>query len=409
MGNRQRDAGCRDGNPLRVLLLLSSLHDGGAERVAVHLLNRLDTSRFDVRMGLLRAAGPWLDHVTPERRGNIREAHKGGRRFVFEGTNASFYRPDRLIGAAVRAPAAFRTMIAEFRPDVVMSFLKGTTLLTWLALQRTTPRPRWIVREGNNTLAVIEEETSNALVRSAVEQITARAYRRADLVLANSRDMAAGIRDDLQLEPDRMRVINNPIDIARIEELAQEPLADPPSRPFIVNVGRLEHQKAQDVLVRAYAASSVRSTHDLVILGRGTLEQPLRRLAADLGVAEAVRMVGFYPNPYAWTARADLFVLPSRWEGFPTAAAEALACGTPVLLSDCRFGPRDVVEHGDSGWIVEPDDESALRGAMERLIGDPSLRASLAAAGRRRVERFRITAMVEHYAALFEEARADTQ
>lgn len=390
-----------DGDPLRVLLLLSSLHGGGAERVAVHLLNHLDSARFDVRMGLLRAAGPWLGHVDPGKADRIIAAPGGDRHFVFDGANASFYRPDTLIASAARAPLAFRRMIRDVRPDVVMSFLKGTTLITWAALAGLRPRPRWIVREGNNTLAVIAEEMPNAVVGSVVKRLTARAYRRADGVLVNSHDMADGIAMDLALDRARMHVIHNPIDVAAIERRAAEPIADSPARPFIVTVGRLEYQKAQAGLIRAYAASAARRTHDLVILGRGTLEASLRRLAAQLGVADAVHLPGYQDNPHAWTARADLFVLPSHWEGFPTAAAEALACGTPVLLSDCKFGPRDVVVHGESGWIIPVDDEAALRGALDLLIGDPGLRRQLGQAGLTRVDHFALQPMLDRYARLF--------
>lgn len=388
---------------VRVLLLLSSLHGGGAEKVAVHLLNHLDPGRFETRMGLLRASGPWLADAD---RSRIMVAPDSGR-FVYEGANSSFYRPDRLLAGVTAAPRAFSQMVREFRPHVVMSFLKGTSLAVWRALGGLgTERPRFIVREGNNTLAVIEEELRNPLARRIVRGLTARAYRSADCVLANSTDMARGIARDLGLDPTKLRVVNNPIDLDGIRRLAHEPLDRAPPRPFILSVGRLEYQKAQDVLLRAFAAANIRATHDLVILGRGTLEPALRTLAARLGVADRVHLPGFAANPYAWMAAADLFVLPSRWEGFPTAAAEALGAGVPVLLSDCRFGPRDVVEDGISGWIVPVDDVTALRDAIDRLIAKPGLRARLAAAGAARAEGFRLESMLARYEDLFAEQAA---
>lgn len=141
--------------PPKVLLLLTSLHGGGAERVAVHLLNRLQ-GRFDMRMGLLRASGPYLDQAD---RSRLIVAPEGETHFNFDGPNSANYRPGKLVGSAVRAPLAFRRMIRETQPDVVLSFLKGTNLLVWLALMNMgRARPRWIAREGNNVLAVIREE-----------------------------------------------------------------------------------------------------------------------------------------------------------------------------------------------------------------------------------------------------------
>lgn len=389
------------GRPLKVLMLLTSLHGGGAERVAVQLHNQLDPRRFDVRTGLLRAAGPYLDQIEPDR---VLIAENGDRRFNYDGPNSAQYTPGKLIGAIQGAPRAYRRMIAEFRPDVVMSFLKGTNLLTWLALMNLGPRrPKWIAREGNNVLAVVREEAPNALVERASVALTRAAYRRADAVLTNSTDMAIGLAADLGLDGRKVRMINNPIDLAAIRRAAAEPPAGGLPRPYILSAGRLEHQKAHDVLIEAYARSGIWRSHALVILGKGSKLAALHRLAAQLGVGEHVRFIGFVANPYAWMGGADLFVLPSRWEGFPTVAAEAMACGAPVLLSDCAFGPRDIVVPGESGELVMPEAPAALAAAMKALIAEPARRERLSAAGRRRVERFAIHAMNEHYARLFEE------
>lgn len=392
---RQRD---------RVLLLLSSLHGGGAERVAVHLLNHLDPKRFDVRMGLLRAAGPYLKQADASR---ILTAPNGDDRFNYDGPNASNYQIGTLIAGALHGPRAFRSMVREFKPHVAMSFLKGTSLITWGALAGLgRGRPNWIAREGNNTIAVIDEEAKNPLARLAVTSLTRRAYRHADAVLANSHDMASGIAVDLGLRPERMAVINNPIDIEGVNAAAAEAIHDAPPRPFILTVGRLEYQKAQEVLLAAYAEGTARTTHDLVIMGRGSREQELRALAGSLGIAGRVHFRGFTDNPYAWMAKADLFVLPSRWEGFPTAAAEAIACGAPVLLSDCRFGPRDVIEPGVSGMLTPVDDRAALTQTIDMLIAEPDLRARLGAAGKLRAQSFGLAPMLDRYADLFAEQAA---
>lgn len=390
------------GRPLKVLLLLSSLNGGGAERVAVHLLNGLDPQRIDARMGLLRKAGPYVDHIADE--GRLLVARNGEAHFNYDGPNSDQYAPGKLISSAVRAPLAFREMIRQTRPDMVMSFLKGTNLLAWVSLMGMgRDRPRWIAREGNNVLAVIGEEAPNEFVRKASLGLTSRAYNRADAVLANATDMAETLITDLPLQRAKMRMINNPIDLATISAARDLPVSGAPNRPYIISAGRLEYQKAHEVLLRAFAQSGLWRSHALVILGKGSRLTELHRLAAELGIGEHVRFIGFVANPYAWMARADLFVLPSRWEGFPTVAAEALACGAPLLLTDCKFGPRDVIEPGVSGELVPVDDADALARGMSDLIAAPERRAALRAAGLARVERFAVGAMVERYASLFEE------
>jgi glycosyltransferase involved in cell wall biosynthesis len=215
--------------------------------------------------------------------------------------------------------------------------------------------------------------------------------------------MRAGLITDLGLDPARVRMINNPIDIATIRAQLDDSLPGAPNRPFILTAGRLEYQKGHEVMIRAFAKSGLWRTHALVILGKGSRLAELHTLAAKLGVGEYVRFIGFVANPYAWMARAELFLLSSRWEGFPTVAAEALAAGVPLVLPDCNFGPRDVIEPGVSGELVPVDDVDALAEKLAALIADPARRAKLAKAGAERVQRFAIDAMIAHYGELFEE------
>ncbi len=386
--------------PPRVLLLLSSLHGGGAERVAAHLANRCDPNVVDVRLGLLRRAGPFLGEVEPSR---ILKSRRFENLLVYEGHNSSFYRPDRLLAAATLAPLKVRGMIRDFRPQVVMSFLKGMGLLAW-AVNGSLPRrerPRFILREGNNTDAVIEDELSSEAARRFIKALTRRAYRGADAFLANSWEMAHGLQERLALEPSRLRVIHNPIDLAAIKAKAKAPAKGAPSGPFILTVGRLEHQKAHDALLPIFAASEAAKGMSLVIVGRGSREAALKQQAADLGIADRVIFPGFIDNPWSWMARCALFVLPSRWEGFPTVLAEALACGAPVLATACDFGPAELLEHDVSGWVVPAFDDAAFAGAMERLLTDRDLRCRLAAAGPARAAEFDLSAMIENYTRLF--------
>lgn len=387
--------------PVRVMLLLSSLHGGGAERVAVHLLNRCDPKLIDVRMGLLHRSGPFLADADQSR---IDVSPVGQDLLAFEGHNSSFYRPHKLAAGIVLVPWNLNRMIRAHRPHVVMSFLKGMNVITGAVVKTMPPahRPRWIVREGNNTDAVIENELKNGLGRSFMKGLTRTAYRAADCFLANSHEMAAGLQKRLELDPERVRVIHNPIDLNKIRRLSRESV-ETPERPFILTVGRLEYQKNHDLLLRAFAASEAAKGHDLVIIGRGSMEAETKALAAQLGVADRVKFPGWVANPWAWMAKSTLFVLPSRWEGFPSVVAEALACGTPALVTSCDFGPAEVVEDGKSGWVVPPENLEAFSAAMDHLLENPALRAEFSRNGKVRAEEFDIDRMVDRYVSLFVE------
>lgn len=383
----------------RVLLLLPSLQGGGAERVAVNLLNGCDPNQVKIKLGLLQRTGPYLADVDPSRVDVSPLAESWLR---FEGNHKSYLRPHRLAIGGVLAPINAAMMIRSFRPDLIVSFIKGMNLITYVAMAAMgRRRPRWIVREGNNTQAVIEDEISASFGRRMSRRLVRQCYRAADCVLATSHGLARGLERGLGLERSRLKVIPNPIDVAHIRRAAEAPIARSPEVPFVVSAGRLEHQKGFDLLIRAFAASPACAGHDLVILGQGDEQKALMALARELGVGERVRFPEFVANPWAWFSRARLFVLPSRWEGFANVVAEALACGTPTLVTDCDYGPSEIVEHGVSGWVARRNSADALRRGMDKILVDEALAQRLAGEGLQRSWGYNIDQVVADYTELF--------
>ena len=256
------------GLPLSIATAFDRCVARGAERVAVQLMDRLDPVGFEMRMGLLRAAGPYMDGVDPAK---LLVAGNGHKHFNYDGASGDHITPLKVVSSALRAPAAFRRMIRQVQPDVVLSFLRGTSLFAWASMWGMVKgRPAWIAREGNNVLAVAHEESPNSLIAGVNLALSRGAYRRADAVLTNSTDMSQGLVSDLGLDPRRMRMIHNPIDIAGIREAARTVPERIGQRPFLLSAGRLEFQKAHGVLLKAFARSGLSATHDLVILGHGS-------------------------------------------------------------------------------------------------------------------------------------------
>jgi glycosyltransferase involved in cell wall biosynthesis len=393
-----------DERPIRLLLLLGWLNGGGAERVAVQILNGLHGRMLDIRMALVRRAGAYLDLVCPERL----QFRTWAERWVpSDGANASFYRPDRFLRSIAIGPLAFRSMIREARPDVVVSFTKGPNVLTYLALRGMgARRPRWMAREGNNIVRSSREDAAMRIGRTVETALVRRAYRAADCVIANSARLALRLHETLGLARERLRVVRNPVDLRAIGGRASERIEGLPARPYVLAAGRLSPQKGHDLLLRAFADSRHRDSHDLVIVGEGPERQALETLAAQLGVAGRVRFPGFVANPWAWMARAELFVLPSRWEGFPNALLEAMACGAPAMAADCCFGPGEMIVHGHSGWLVPPENCAVLRDGIDRLLAAPELRRRLAAEGLRRAAEFRSETILPQFETLFREQSA---
>ena len=392
---------------VRVMLLLPSLHGGGAERVAVQLMQHLDRSRFEVRMGLLRKTGPYVPLVDEA---ELDVARLGQRFLDFDRGNSEVYRASSMLPAILLTPTNVVAMLRRFRPHVVVSFRKGMSVITLGAvLLYGRSRLRWIAREGNNTFAVIDDELQSGSARRVVRELTARVYRAADRLLSICGDLQHDLQRDLGLDPARLCTVYNAVDVSQVERQAGlEPAPGiAPAEPYVIAVGRLERQKGFDVLLRAFAGSSWRHGHRLLILGEGSWEARLRLLADELGIGGSVHIAGWQDNPWALMRGARLFVLPSRWEGFGNVVIEAMACGVPVVVSNCNYGPKEIVRDGQDGLVVAVDDVEGTRAAMDRVLGDPILAARLTAAGRARAREFDVPVMVERYSALFDELAAE--
>jgi glycosyltransferase involved in cell wall biosynthesis len=218
----------------------------------------------------------------------------------------------------------------------------------------------------------------------------------------------------------RIAAIPNFIAVDAVEAMSRQPLPDDARTLFapgetIVSVGRLIGQKGHWHLIRAFAeVVRRRPAARLIILGDGPLQARLADYAAALGVADRVALPGFRPNPFAWIRAADVFALPSLYEGMPMILIEALACGTPIVSADCPSGPREILspdtpvddvarqpEEVSCGWLLPRFDdawtmpesapspaETALAEVLLRVLDHPGTGARMAAAARVRAAEF---------------------
>jgi len=224
-----------------------------------------------------------------------------------------------------------------------------------------------------------------------------RFYPQADGIVAVSQGAARDMVRTLGLPLARLRVIYNPTVIPELFAKAREPVQEPwlaaGQPPVILGVGRLGQEKDFATLMRAFAQVRQQRPARLIILGEGRERARLQALVSELGLRGQVALPGFVANPYAYMARAQVFVLSSVFEGLPNTLIEAMACETSVVSTDCQSGPREILEDGLYGRLTPVADPQALAEAILATLDNPTDPEHL----RRRADMFSLETVVGQY------------
>jgi glycosyltransferase involved in cell wall biosynthesis len=370
--------------PRRVLFVTHSMGGGGAERGIATLLRFLDRSRFAPSLALLSCTGPYLTSLPSDV-----TVHDLGERSRYD-WRLPIKRLQRLIDADA--------------PSVVVGVLRHPNLLSLAASWRSRRRPPVVVVEQSALSRGFTSSRLGWLKKSLHRWL----YPRAAAVIVVSKGVGTDLQEQLGPSSLTIAVIPNPCDLESVREWAvQEP--DVPvdwSRPTIVGVGRLEAVKGFDLLLEALAKVRSPGGCQLLILGEGPLAAQLIAQARRLGIDDRVQFLGFRLNPFAYMARARALVLSSLAEGAPNVLVEAMACGTPVVSTDCPFGPGEILQGGACGLLVPPSNAPALAEGIERVLSDGALAAKLSEAGLVRAGDFAAERVTRAYEAVFEKACA---
>jgi glycosyltransferase involved in cell wall biosynthesis len=275
-----------------------------------------------------------------------------------------------------RALTALRPLsryLRAARPDVLFSAQTHINFLAVLARELTGSPACLIVEEHNHLSATALNAT--CLGDRLRPWLVRLAYPRADGIVA----VSAGVADDLArvsgIPRQRIRAIHNSIDLEEITRLSAAPLVHPWFKkgqpPVILAVGRLAAQKGYPVLLDAFSSLRSQMPARLLILGEGEERQNLQKQVEALGLSQEVAMPGFVANPFAYMAQASLLAVASHWEGFVNVLPEALACGLPIVSTDCPSGPREVLDDGKYGRLVPVGDAQTMAKAMQETLDFP--------------------------------------
>jgi glycosyltransferase involved in cell wall biosynthesis len=337
---------------MKICLFLSFLFDGGPPRQFLML------SSFLVRKGHC------VDLVLMFRKGPLLEALPEGVRLV----SLDCSTPWQSLVPLVR-------YLRLERPDAMLSSGPFTNMVAGWARTVSHVSTRLILCERDTVSPVFGNLPKRKYRNYIRDVIIRRSYRLADGFVAVSQKIGSQLEKVPGLPTNAIHVIEVGVDCAAIASQSARPVEElkvhSEKEPIIIGVGRLDSQKDFPTLIHAFDRVRRRRPARLVILGEGAERPALERLVDQLGLRDFVGLPGFVLNPYAYMARASVFVLSSRHEGFPNVLLEALACGTPVVSTDCPSGPREILDSGRYGPLVPVGDVEALAKAVLAVLDHP--------------------------------------
>jgi len=337
---------------LSVLFFLSNLKGGGAERVAMTLLQGFQSENLQSSLFLLKNQIDFVeeydrlsDKINVAYATNINERIRNKLPEIWVKCKSMVIDSNILVGGLELDPTYFAFLWAKLFSKPIIGWVHTPIKPYLLSLPRK----------------------HSFFVRTI--------YPRLDRIVFPSRGAADSMIQYLHLPLEKIRIIPNPINIDLVNNLANAPISHEYycsySKPIILSCGRLEIQKGFDLLIQAsWRLIAHGYDHILIILGEGSQRQRLLDMASELNIRENVILPGFLPNPFPLLKAAKLFVSPSRIEGFGQAILEALALGIPVVATDCNTGPSEIIDGGKYGMLVETENIDALVNAMESMFSD---------------------------------------
>lgn len=362
---------------LNLLIVRPTMSYGGADRVTLVLLKNLDRSRYQVSLLLMRNEGVLYDEIPSD----VTVIDAKARNLWF------FLVP--LINA-----------IRSAKADVVFSTCGGANMPVAIAAFMN-PFRKWkaIVSERN----VIFPPGKNILKRTLMVVIKAFFYRFVNVLTAVSIGVKNDMRRKLLLYGRTIHVVDNPLIDEELKRQADAPVNDQWFRenrqiPVILHVGRFVHQKNHRLLLTAFREVTESTACHLVLLGEGPLLGETKELVDKLELDSVVNFYGFDKNPFRFMSKCDVFVLSSNHEGMPGVLIQAMACGAPVVSTDCPFGPNEIIsEPGIDGMLVPVGDSKSLAAAILELIKNNKRRTAMGESAKKSVSRFDVETAMRTY------------
>lgn len=361
----------------KILFYMYYLNGGGAERTIINIINNLDREKFEVLL-VLGSSGEhhYLETISTD-------------------VKITYLKCSRIRNSIL----GLRKVIISENPDILFSTLNLNNISLLISKMMTFKKIPTIIREANN-------RTESGEVTSLNKIITRLLYNtQAAKVIALSEGVKTDLVNNFKIKENKIKVIYNPVDVDKIKKLSIEEITDfnKPETDTIISVGRLEKQKDYFTLINAFNKLLETRDANLFILGKGSLEQKLKKYCIEKNIQDKVKFLGFKQNPYKYIAKADLFVLSSKWEGFGHVIVEAMTCGTPVIATNCKSGPAEIIGNNEYGLLVPVEDSQTMSEKMKLVLESKVTSENYRNKGLERSQYFRANRIVVEYETVFME------
>ena len=364
---------------MKITFVISSLSSGGAERVLVLLAQAFLSKAYQVNVITLSTKNDDF-YTLPAGAGRLALGILG------DSVN-----PLSAIVNNLSRLSKLRTAICSTKPDVVISFATETNILTILSLLQT----------GIPVIATEHCDPNLISYGKIWEKLRRFSYPYATKIVSVSQGVDNGFD---WLSVNKRAIIYNPFLKIENNQQIDLPIGVDSEKKWIISMGRLTYQKGFDILLSAFAKiANSYPNWQLIILGKGEQRPELEKLIEHLNLTDRVILPGVIKNPFPILKKADLFVMASRFEGFPMSHGEAMACGCPIIATDCPSGPREIIRHDIDGILVPTEDVSALAQAMDKLMSDEKQRILLASRATEVTQRFSLENVMNSWEKLFAE------
>ncbi|QZN97073.1 glycosyltransferase [Symbiopectobacterium purcellii] len=336
---------------MKIAIFIPNFLQGGAETVMVNIANYMADMGHQIDLIVAENRGPLKDIVSEKI--NINNLNCG--RVIFSLPKLVFY-------------------FLNKKPDVFFSTLKENNVVAILASIISLSKAKVVIREANTLSEEFSRESK--LLQKIKLFLVKFLYPRADRVVALSFHMKNDIDNFLAIDSKKIKVIYNPVNIERLDELSKvdcikgNPILNPAVKN-IVSVARLYKSKGYDTILHALSLLKKKGHQfHFYAVGDGPENEDLVRLTDELQLSDCVSFLGFKKNPFSILSNADCFVLASHYEGMPNSLLQAMALNIPIICSDSPGASSEVLERGKFGYLFPVNDYECLSKLLDKLFSN---------------------------------------